>query len=280
VNSFPRRRDGTMARFSFSINSRKKQTLPPPPNGQPMSKAQKILGTVPLNIDAPGGWDDTAGSVISDDRSAITATSHFDPELQRYEHDPQVVVSNPGENWGEESDIIPNSLRMNSGGLGDQTGRSRTDIASTLRKSRSSSTIRSWYDKSKLPLSISQQTSSSAIAKGLPTRVQQSLNPRDMDQTLGSKRKPAMLDLAFTTRKGSDATSKGMLTGSSFDRMLRSPSSLSPFSPGSTRSRGSRKFRSTPTEDNVRSPVSGTPRSGAGSSSLLSPGTPHELPSL
>lgn len=264
-----------MARFPFSITSRKKQTSkPPPPNAPPMSKAHKILGSTPLNIDAPGSWDDAASSMTTDDRSPITAASYSESELRGYECDHQVAIARSDQVWGEESDIIPHPLRLNAINFGDLTESGRSETTGALRKSRSSSTIRSWYDKSKLPLSISQQTSSSAIAKGLPPNLQLGLNSSTGDEGWRTKRKPAKLDLSLTTRKGSDTEATGLDTGSGFDRMLRSPSILSPFSPMSTRSRESRKIRKKRTKEELHSPIPEAPRPGTSGSNRLGPPTP------
>lgn len=269
-----------MARFPFSIGSRKKQTVQPPQNGPPMSKAHKILGSTPLSIDAPSTWDDASSSITSDDRSATTAASYFDSEPRGYEYDDQVIIAKSDEGWGEESDIIPHPLRLNAINYGDPTESGRTDTTAALRKTRSSSTIRSWYDKSKLPLSISQQTSSSAIAKGLPSNVHLDPNSAGAEDIFKAKRKPAKLDLSRTARGQVDAIGNGPDTSSGLDRMLRSPSILSPFSPMSTRSRGSRKIQKKRTKENLQSPTTETPRPGTSGSNRLGFGAPRELPSL
>lgn len=73
--------------------------------------------------------------------------------------------------WEQESDIIPPILRRPSGdSLAKEVG-SVSDASSLRRKRMSSASILSYYDKSKMPLSISQQTSSSAMAKGLPSKA-------------------------------------------------------------------------------------------------------------
>ncbi|OAA57126.1 hypothetical protein SPI_07507 [Niveomyces insectorum RCEF 264] len=115
--------------------------------------------------------------------------------------------------FDDESGVLPidpNGDRRNTG-----DGDARTDAfgqgeqsiadASSIRRKHSSSTIVSYYDKSKVPLVISQQTSSSAMAKGLPLKASSLL---DMDGTLArtaddARKKPTKLDLSriFSSRR-------------------------------------------------------------------------------
>lgn len=93
--------------------------------------------------------------------------------------------------------------------------------ASSLRRRESSSTIVSFYDKSKLPLSISQQTSASAIARGLPPKASSIL---DVDGTLSSpkklKKKPSRLDLSYLLPKSRSAKHQTPRPDSSNGRVL------------------------------------------------------------
>ncbi|KAK2613035.1 hypothetical protein QQS21_000964 [Conoideocrella luteorostrata] len=268
-----------MARFPFSISGRKKPTIELPADGPPMSKAHKILGSTPLSIDAPGGWDDALSSVTSDDGSPVASTSRLESESRRHEYDHQVVIANGEEGWDEDSDIMPHPLRLNAVNFPALTETEHTDTTGALRKSRSSSTIRSWYDKSKLPLSISQQTSSSAMARGLPTLEQLGRNPV-IEDSAKARKKPPRLDLAQATRRETDAVGKSPNTTSGLDRMLRSPSVLSPFSPLSTRSRNSRKIQKRHTKEDIRSPVLETSQPGTSDSNRPGPDTLRDLPSL
>lgn len=269
-----------MARFSFSFTGRKKQNVPPPPTGPRMSKAHKILGSTPLNIDAPGSWDDVSSLTTSDDRSETTGASYSESELRGHEYEHRVAIARSEEDWGEESDIIPHPLKPDAISFGNPTESVRTDTTGALRKSQSSSTIRSWYDKSKLPLSISQQTSSSAIAKGLPRNFQPGLNPTGVEEGFRSKKKPAKLMFSRTARKGSDSTCKDSVAESGLDRMLRSPSIISSFSVMSTRSRESRRFRKKHTKEDPPSPIPEPPRPVTSGSNRIGRGNTRELPSL
>ncbi|RDA91014.1 hypothetical protein CP533_3133 [Ophiocordyceps camponoti-saundersi (nom. inval.)] len=114
---------------------------------EPLSKAHKILGSTPLSIDSPPNRDDASSS----DDTSLTSVTSCDDAFD----DVGIAKSD------NDSDFFPRHPRLDF----DDSDAGR----SILRKSRSSSTIKSWYDKSKLPLSVSQQTSSSAMAKGPPT---------------------------------------------------------------------------------------------------------------
>ncbi|KAM4063099.1 hypothetical protein HRG_010339 [Hirsutella rhossiliensis] len=174
---------------------------PPPPLTGPMSKAHRILGSMPLSIDSPpSNRDDASSSALSDDRSVTTATS-YDPDSEAgdFFDDHPVGIAKSDNGWGDESGVLPHSHHL-ADRSDDAAG---TITSSILRKSRSSSTIKSWYDKSKLPLSISQQTSSSAMAKGPPVKTDSmldldfhSLSSPDVRTKSKSKKKPTKLDLS------------------------------------------------------------------------------------
>lgn len=190
-----------MAFFPFPAPGRRKMA-PPPPMMAPMSKAHRILGSMPLSIDAPpSNRDDASSSAFSDD---TTATSYGpDSDAGDFFDDHPVGIAKSDNGWGDESGVLPISLRLDHH-LGDGPDDLPASITpSILRKSRSSSTIKSWYDKSKLPLAISQQTSSSAMAKGLPTKPNgmldinlPNLSALEVPTTRESKKKPARLDLS------------------------------------------------------------------------------------
>jgi hypothetical protein len=124
----------------------------------------------------------------------------------------------------EESAIIPRT-----GMLGAGIGRDVMTDASSLRRRQSSSTIASYYDKSKLPLSISQQTSNSAMAKGLPAKASALLDINSEAMVKPKKKKPTMLDLssllAKTRSRHLSIPGKSLVLGP--DMMTKSPSMLS-----------------------------------------------------
>ncbi|PHH82343.1 hypothetical protein CDD82_6317 [Ophiocordyceps australis] len=221
-----------MARFPFSISARKKQGtgLQPPPQAQTSSKALKVLGSTPLSIDAapPPHWDDNSSSALSDDTAATSLES---PDLDSDKDPVPVSIAKSDSGWGPDSDVLP---RLDVADCDDATQNN------LLRKSRSSSTITSWYDKSKLPLSISQQTSASAMAKGLPpstngnyTKAYLVLNGADnmtSQFVKPKKKKPARLDLSSLVpgRRSSLAPRNSRIESLLGSDLLRS-SRLSPF---------------------------------------------------
>ncbi|KAM7208373.1 hypothetical protein V8F20_001351 [Naviculisporaceae sp. PSN 640] len=194
-----------MGKFTFPLPGRRQKPAPspPPPPVGPLSKAQKVLGTAQISVDSPStlspsskwGWETRSNSGISIAISDAT-TSQTDAGETGLGIVHEGEVANPGRSprrelrWEDESEILPRSYNRQS------TMADTTDAAS-LRRRQSSSTIASFYDKSKQPLSISQQTSNSAMAKGVPSKVHAML---DMDGTLSGskdkKKKPARLDLS------------------------------------------------------------------------------------
>lgn len=264
-----------MARFSFSIAGRKKQPVHPPTHLPPTSKAHRILGSTPLSIDAPAGWENASISITADDRSATAAARYSELDLgtDNYTDDGQVVFANQDEVWGEASHLA-HPLRLNAVNAPTPTETAPTDTTVRLRMSRSLSTIRSWYEKSKSPPVLSQQTSSSSVAKGLPPYTS------DEGTARTKKKKPAMLDLSRTRIQEQDAVGSGPWTTSRMDRMLTSPSLLPPSSSMSTHSCDSRKRTKKFTNETLQIPAPETPRSNRSGSGRLGHGSPSDLPSL
>jgi hypothetical protein len=193
---------GHSSKFVFPLPGRKQKHAPPIPQiSAPLTtKAQKILGTSALNIDsaAPAIWETQSNSGIS---VAVSETTNG--ELGHAPtHDGRAAFGTlRDKRWEQESEIIPAVLNRQSDFPGSMVPDGATD-ASSLRRRQSSSTITSYYDKSKLPLSISQQTSNSAMAKGLPSKAQALLDydasfvdPSPM-QAQKARKKPSRLDLS------------------------------------------------------------------------------------
>ncbi|KAI0469111.1 hypothetical protein F4859DRAFT_149406 [Xylaria cf. heliscus] len=209
---------GIKSKFKFPIPGRssKKQDVPTVSVSSPLSKAQRILGADGINIGSskltldPGrSWEtgSTGGISISISESSASQATH---DVGLEQEDGRKAL------WEEESAIIPRQVRSahGSGQRGPTTKRSaftgengsRDNITSVSTRGRrlSSSTIDTHYDSARMPLAISQQTSSSAMAKGLPTKLNELL---DMDGTLAGpqpekKKKPARLDLSRLRPKG------------------------------------------------------------------------------
>jgi hypothetical protein len=233
---------GIKSKFKFPIPGRssKKQPVPTVSVSGPLSKAQRVLGadigSSRLAVDPGRSWEtgSTGGISISISESSASQATHdarVDREVGR------------GTRWDEESAIIPRQIRSAHGS--DQRGlttkrsaftvgnESRDNITNVSSRGRrlSSSTIDTHYDSGKMPLAISQQTSNSAMAKGLPTKVNELL---DMDGTLAGiqtgKKKPARLDLSRLRPKGyrdrnKNAPNVDPILGHSY--VMRSPSFMS-----------------------------------------------------
>lgn len=249
-----------MGKFSFP--GRKKQPPAVTVTAPAMSKAQKILGSTALNIDAD--FSTSKVSLAATERS-ITASYASIRANGAYRTQRE---------FGDDSEILPRQFRSNARPATaaarqrthdhaheedydsfDEYGDLASDLTSVLRKRQSSSTLSSWYDKSKQPLSISQQTSSSAMAKGLPTKAQKMLD-MDHTQSIGkAKKKPAKLDLSqIISRRSKKSQQKqtppweGPILGA--DQLVKSPSLVSPSS--STLSiRG--RLTKRPTKESLRS---------------------------
>lgn len=148
--------------------------------------------------------------------------------------------------WEEESEALPRRLRSTKVpfGKGLKTKRSAITLGARSRdamtddthsrRPQSSSTSYSHYEPAKMPLSISQQTSNSAMAKGLPTKAGALL---DIDGSLFGKgqpkKKPAKLDfsrLRLRSRKDHalDVDGVGPVLGNNY--VMRSPSIISHMS--------------------------------------------------
>ncbi|KAL2016788.1 hypothetical protein VTK56DRAFT_3001 [Thermocarpiscus australiensis] len=200
---------GHSSKFVFPLPGRKQKQARPPTISAPLTKVQKILGSAEINIDSSalatdqkGAWETRSNSGISIAISDTT-TGHTDGDagLGSVNNEWTGAGSREERRWEDESEIIPTELNRQANLLGSTGPDIQTD-ASSLRRRQSSSTIRSFYDKSKLPLSISQQTSNSAMAKGLPPKAQALL---DMDgrppELRAKKKRPSRLDLSSLLHK-------------------------------------------------------------------------------
>lgn len=226
---------GRTTKFSFPVPGRrqKQAPLPSPVITAPLTKAQKILGTGGLNVDSTTdqskSWETKSNTGISISVSESTKATGLGWRTKGE------VVNEHRQRWEDESAILPWEVQS-KGSRVDLAGNDMTTDASSMRRQRSSSTINTYYDSSKVPLSISQQTASSAMAKGLPSKASALL---DMDgnysmSATSKKKKPSRLDLSHLLPKSrsgrhlspSDAVSqKGMVLGS--DMITRSPSMMS-----------------------------------------------------
>ncbi|KAL2887062.1 hypothetical protein HOO65_050183 [Ceratocystis lukuohia] len=205
---------GRTSKFSFPVPTRKnrKSQMPPPPiieSSTPIfpSKIEQILGSgqqsTPqqrrTSVASSLHWETGSTSAIS---VAISDTSQatITPTI----HGGLAVLNEDSENydWDQESTATANYSSYRNRHLSvapSIASVASVDAASVLRRSQSNSTITSFYDKSRVPLSISQQTSSSSMAKGVPNKASAVMN---MEGRPGSaqKKKPSKLNLASYVR--------------------------------------------------------------------------------
>ncbi|RKU49163.1 hypothetical protein DL546_008527 [Coniochaeta pulveracea] len=234
---------GRTSKFTFPVPGRR-QKAPAPPPSQPTSgtltKAQKILGTGELNVDSTTDvsriWE-TKSSKSNTGISISVSESTYNSGFGRLQDNDVVEsITQRRARWEEESAVLPWHLQR-KGSKGDMGGNDANTEASSICRQRSSSTINTYYDSSKVPLSISQQTASSAIAKGLPSKASALLDMNgNYSMPSKPKKKPSRLDLSHLLGKAksakhlspSDAIYKGLVHGP--DMVSRSPS-VNSFSP-------------------------------------------------
>ncbi|KXX76063.1 hypothetical protein MMYC01_208260 [Madurella mycetomatis] len=238
---------GHSSKFIFPLPGRKQKPAAPahPPSiSGPLTKVQKILGTAEVDeesraapADSRWAWEHQSNSGISVAVSEATADHTNGGGGLASGHDGWATAQRE-RRWEDESDIIPSVLHRQT--LTGSMVHDMTTDASSLRRRQSSSTITSFYDKSKLPLSISQQTSNSAMAKGLPSKAHALL---DFDSEFSNeprslkKKKPSRLDLSSLLQKHKSSkllhpeSHKGHVLGS--DMLTKSPSVMS-VSPAAT----------------------------------------------
>ncbi|RYP69573.1 hypothetical protein DL769_005248 [Monosporascus sp. CRB-8-3] len=214
---------GHKSKFTFPVPGRKPKE--PPTISTPLTKAQKILGNGEINVGSltvpksnSRAWDErsTGGISVSVSESSAGQAANDNGHGVVEDDDDEATERNYGHAaWENESGVIPWNLRGAHDSQGTtlkgkkSTGSFRTDYvdvttdASSLRRRQSSSTIHTHYEKANMPLSISQQTSNSAIARGLPAKAKALL---DVDGAFPdgshSKKKPSRLDFSLLTGKG------------------------------------------------------------------------------
>lgn len=229
------------------------------------NKASKLLGAAEINIDTASPISSTSDqsrlwethsavsgvsaiSVTISETTASGSISRSRSPLSTVKESPTVAPSRAHgrPTWDQESDIIPRGLGVGDSNAGRSHNLDTITDASSLRRRRSSSTIVSYYDKTKLPLSISQQTANSAIAKGLPDKAWELLDldsPRPAPAPPKPERKkPNRLDLTHllpsagssSRRAFTKLTQKGSSMVLGPDLMTRSPSFMSSSSPASS----------------------------------------------
>jgi hypothetical protein len=144
-----------------------------------MSKAQRILGTDnDLNIDSPVREDSQSWRYTSSRSSGMSISIS---ESTQSTNDTGSTHESQSEQWDHESGVFPRGPRLRGKAsstvlgqrYGDDGATTASNSSARLRNADSSSTLKSYYDRQKSPLSISQQTSASsardlALRKGFP----------------------------------------------------------------------------------------------------------------
>ncbi|ELR07099.1 hypothetical protein GMDG_02368 [Pseudogymnoascus destructans 20631-21] len=180
---------GRTSKFFFPVPGRRASVLPPaktesipttssssnsrPPQQrqqQPLSKAQRLLGTGNLNIDSPsreddGTWRSYTPSSTTRSRAA-TSPSRMSIEIAESTTEDNAFSASEGGGVPPirlDCKASPTLLGRGAVMRGDYGG--GEDMASDLpdiRLERSNSTLRSYYDRGSTPLAVSQQTSASS----------------------------------------------------------------------------------------------------------------------
>ena len=244
---------GHKSKFTFPVSSRKPKE--PPTISAPLSKVQKLLGTGEINIDPTSArngnarsWDarSTEGISISvSDISARQATNDNGYGAGGDIDNGRGVGGSPGHlGWEQESAVIPrgwwnapqsNSRALNvkksTGALSADYPYATADDYLSLRRQESSSTIHTHYEKGNVPLSVSQQTSNSAIARGLPRKARALLDVEGdfVNRSDSKKKKPPKLDLLMLAGKHrkhhENLPPVGPVLGNNY--VMKSPSTVS-----------------------------------------------------
>lgn len=230
---------GRTSKFSFPLPGRKnisttkdreRSITSSSGNSSNLSKAQRLLGTDnDLNIDSHTRSDDRSWGYPSSSRSSGMSISISESTQSTKSTSETGSYSEPNaDRWEHESGVLPRAHQLrekaSSTLLGQLYGEGgATDASSQSRRMRhegSDSTLKSYYDRQKSPLSISQQTSASsardlALRKGFPPVIPRSpllqvdsadpydnhLAELDSGEALPSERsarkKPARLDLSM-----------------------------------------------------------------------------------
>lgn len=199
---------GRTSTFLFPIPGRNRKVAQEPvrsdqrsidPNS---SKAQQFLGVGhDLNIDAPYHRNDNAWraasrlELLDDYGHTLSQINHVDRE--RTSSHTQATFSNVSGLRGKASSTL-----LGKQYAGDGTARG-SNASRSVQHEPSDSTLRSYYDKSTLPLAISQQTSASsvrdqALRKGIPPVI----HPRHVPIQIDNQRYERAVDRYAASMKG------------------------------------------------------------------------------
>ncbi|KAL7946556.1 hypothetical protein V8C42DRAFT_321020 [Trichoderma barbatum] len=243
-----------MRKFNFSRQARKKPQEPQQPvPAMPMSKAHKILGSTPLSIDS-SSIHDVPPPTVSVGMYEDKTLSDLELNLR------QSRMTRTDDDRRKERGPSPSNLRLSA--LTDSISFGTKNSSGTLKKAQSSSTIKSWHDKSKHSRSLSRQASIPLMNTAL------SSNPHtfpDVDESSKLKKKPPKLDFAAMgpsprfSRKEPDS-----FTPSASSNSIKTPTVSSPYSTASHRQSDLRGMFKRRTKDSFRSFVPDASPSNAG----------------
>ena len=238
-----------------------------------LSKAQRILGTESdLNIDSLTRDDDLSWRYPSSRSSDMSISISESTQSMQSTNDTGSIHGTSSEQWDHESGVFPKprlhgkaSSTLLGQTYGDDAATDTSSVSRRMRHEDSSSTLKSYYDRQKSPLAISQQTSESsardlALRKGYPPvvsplprspllQVESSVdifeeqfanglhNGGDLSRDRSMRKKPARLDLSmlFPSRnkrssKISDGESLTLTSSSTVTRTPNTPGSQHPAS--------------------------------------------------
>jgi hypothetical protein len=207
------------------------------------SKAQRLLGPGnELNIDSPTRSEPPSWQYPSSRSSGMSISISESTHSTRSTTDTGSLSGSNVDRWDQESGVFPrwqaNQLGKASSTILGQNYRedAGTDTSSRrMRHEASDSTLKSYYDRQKSPLAVSQQTSESsardlALRKGLPPIVRSPLlqtesfdafdqdfvgNNGDLARDASSKKKPPRLDLSMLLGRSRKSAAESLLSPAS-----------------------------------------------------------------
>ncbi|KAI1436472.1 hypothetical protein GGR50DRAFT_223689 [Xylaria sp. CBS 124048] len=206
---------GIKSKFKFSVPGRSKKQQAQAVNvSGPLSKAQRILGEGGINtgpsrlaVNVDRSWESgSTGDISLSISDSNPSPTPYDGPLRkdrnhRWETEPPISPRK----IKSTNDLAQKGLKIKRSAftVGDGS-RDNLDIPKETGQDKrlSSVSMDSHYDPKKMPLAISQQTSNSAMAKGLPPRPVNTGSPVPPAQSTKKKKKPAKLDLSRLRPKG------------------------------------------------------------------------------
>lgn len=234
-----------MRKFNFSRPARKKpqEPLPPAPPMMPMSKAHKILGSTPLSIDSSSIHNSPQPTISV--ANSIYGTSTLD-ELDYDLPGGQTRMARADAELRKERGPSSSNLRLSA--LADSVGFGAMALPGTLKKAQSSSTIKSWHDKSKHSRSISRQASIPILNNGLSAKTHHFQDTDNANESAKLRKKPPKLEFSSAGPTPRDTFHPNLSNSSA-----KIPTLSSPFPTPSHRQSDLRGLFKRRTKDSFRS---------------------------